>query len=145
MNYILDVLYEEAKKAIIEDEIPVSAVLVKNNKIIVKAHNKKEKYNCCTKHAEIICIENLSKIINDWRLSEYDIYITMEPCLMCLGAIEQARIKNVYYLLENKKYGCLGNNKIVLENINININKINNIEYEDKCKGLLKDFFDNKR
>ena len=142
---ILNTMLNEANKAYLEDEIPVGAIIVKDNVIVAKAHNKKQKYNCCTKHAEIICIEKISRKINDWRLNDYDMYITMEPCLMCLGAIEQSRIKNIYYLVENNKYGCLGNKKINLGNINVNLNKINNNKYEKKCKDLLKEFFDNKR
>lgn len=142
---ILNELYIEAQKAFSENEIPVSAIIVKDGKIIWRAHNEKEKYNCCTKHAEINCIEKVSSLINDWRLNEFDIYISMEPCLMCLGAIEQSRIKNVYYLLGNNLYGSLGNNKINLGNIDTNLIKIDNVNYEEKFKYLLKSFFDNKR
>lgn len=144
-NIIFEELYNEALKAFNEDEIPVSAVIVKDGEIICKAHNEKEKYHCCTKHAEINCIEKISTLINDWRLNDYDIYITMEPCLMCMGAIEQSRIKNVYYFLGNTVYGSLGNNKINLGNTNLKIEKINNEIYEDKLKKLLKNFFDKKR
>lgn len=144
-NIIFEELYNEALKAFDEDEIPVSAVIVKDGEIICKAHNEKEKYHCCTKHAEINCIEKISTLINDWRLNDYDIYITMEPCLMCMGAIEQSRIKNVYYFLGNTVYGSLGNNKINLGNTNLKIEKINNEIYEDKLKKLLKNFFDKKR
>lgn len=144
-NIIFEELYNEALKAFDEDEIPVSAVIVKDGEIICKAHNEKEKYHCCTKHAEINCIEKISTLINDWRLNDYDIYITMEPCLMCMGAIEQSRIKNVYYFLGNSVYGSLGNNKINLENTDLKIEKINNEIYEEKLKKLLKNFFDKKR
>jgi tRNA(adenine34) deaminase len=84
--------------------VPVGAVIVKNNKIISKAYNKKEKTKNVTKHAEIIAISKACKKIKNWRLDECEIYVTMEPCMMCCGAIEQSRIKKIIYGVKNEKY-----------------------------------------
>lgn len=96
---------KEAKKALKFDEIPVGAVIVKNNKIIARAYNIKEKNNDATKHAEIIAISKACKKINNWRLDDCTLYVTMEPCMMCCGAIEQSRIKKIVYGIKNENYG----------------------------------------
>ena len=96
----------EAKNA--DCDIPVGAVIVKNNRIITSAHNEKEKNNDITAHAEIIAIKKASEILNNWRLDDCEMYITLEPCQMCAGAIVQARIKKVYMGAMNPKAGCAG-------------------------------------
>lgn len=93
---------KEANKAYKKKEIPVGAVIVKNNKIIAKAHNTRQKTHNLLGHAEINCILKAEKKIKDWRLSNCDMYITLEPCSMCRIFIEEARIKNVYILLKRK-------------------------------------------
>ena len=93
-----------------EDEIPVGCVIVKNNKIIASAHNKKEKKNCAIFHAEIECIIRATKKLNNWNLKGCDMYVTLEPCMMCTGAIINSRIENVYYACEDPKGGALVSN-----------------------------------
>ena len=93
---------EEAKKAFDMGEVPIGAVIVKNNVIIAKAYNRKESLQSATKHAEILAIEKASKKIKNWRLDNCDLYVTLEPCPMCASAIKQSRISNVYYGLSNK-------------------------------------------
>lgn len=100
-EYYMKVAIEEAKKALLEGEVPVGAVIVKNNKIVAKAHNQKEFFNCATKHAELLVIEKASKILKNWRLCDCEIYITLEPCPMCASAIKQSRINTIYYGLKN--------------------------------------------
>ena len=96
-----DSVYKEALKAYDIDEVPVGAVIVKDDEIIASAYNMKESSNCCVDHAEIIAIKNASKVLNNWRLEDCDIYISLDPCPMCASAIKQARIKNVYSALSN--------------------------------------------
>ena len=83
-------------------------MIVKNGKVLSKAHNKVEKKQNCTLHAEIIAIKKASKKIKNWRLNECDMYVTLEPCLMCKSAIELSRLKNVYYGIES-------NNKVIIK------------------------------
>ena len=86
----------EAKKAYKKLEIPVGAVIVKNGEIIAKAYNIKEEKKDTTKHAEILAIQRASKKLGTWRLNECEMYVTLEPCPMCAGAIIQARLKKIY-------------------------------------------------
>lgn len=132
----------EAQKAYKKGEVPVGAIIVKNNKVIAKAHNKKEKYKCVTKHAEIIAIEKASKKLKTWHLDDCEIYITLEPCMMCCGAIEQARIKKIYYATDSKIYGQIENNFKVFNNKKMIIK--NNI-CSKLSKKILNDFFKTKR
>lgn len=92
---------EEAKLALNEGEIPVGAIIVKDNEILACAHNQKEKKCDATKHAEMIAISNASSKIKNWRLNDCDIYISLFPCPMCASAIQQARIRTVYYALKS--------------------------------------------
>lgn len=131
----------EAKKAYKKNEVPIGCIIVKNNKIISKAYNKKEKTNVVTKHAEIIAIEKACKKLKTWHLNDCILYTTVEPCLMCTGAIIQSRMKKVVYATENEKYGSL--NKIVKESRSkLEIEK--NILAE-KSIALLQNFFNKKR
>ncbi len=131
----------EAKKAYKKNEVPIGCIIVKNNKIISKAYNKKEKTNVVTKHAEIIAIEKACKKLKTWHLNDCILYTTVEPCLMCTGAIIQSRMKKVVYATENEKYGSL--NKIVKESKSkLEIEK--NILAE-KSISLLQNFFNKKR
>ena len=136
MEKYMNIAIKLAKKAYKKGEIPVGAVIVKNGKIISKAYNKKEKLKDCTKHAEIIAIQKASKKLKNWRLTDCEIYITMEPCMMCSGAIEQSRISKIIYAVENPNFGYS--------------NKIQNVEIikglcEEKCKKMIQDFFKKKR
>ena len=100
---IMSIAIKEANLAFLEGEIPVGAVIVdKNYNIISKAHNKKEQLNDVTAHAEILAIKEAVKVTNSWRLNDYKIYVTMEPCLMCTSAILQSRIKEIIYGVDSK-------------------------------------------
>ena len=100
-EYFMNLAVEEAKKAFKNNEVPVGAVIVKDNKVISKAYNKKEKDKLVTSHAELLAIMKASKKLNNWRLDGCDSYITLEPCPMCASAIKQARISNIYCGLSN--------------------------------------------
>jgi len=141
MEKILDILIEESKKSLKSGDVPVAAIITENGKIISKAHNIKEKKQQPTKHAEIVAIEKACKRKKSWRLENCEIYITMEPCQMCLGAITQARIKKINYILTNKKYMDIQIKQIK----NTKISKINNSLYNEKMKNIIKNFFEDKR
>ena len=132
---------KEAKKAYKKEEIPVGAVIVKNGEIIAKAHNLKETKCSSISHAEIIAIEKANKKLNAWRLENCEMYITLEPCMMCMGAIINARIKKIYIgTLDPKTGACISV-------INIDKYKFNHVvEIETgilkkECEYILKDFF----
>ena len=93
----------EAKKAFSKSEVPVGAIIVRDNKIVSRAHNLRIKNNDVTSHAEIIAIRKAARKLKDWRLSDCDLYVTLEPCNMCMEVIKESRIRNVYYLLTREK------------------------------------------
>ena len=96
--------FEEALKALKNNEVPIGAVIVNKEKIVVgKGHNQTETLKDSTAHAEILALKSASKKINDWRLDDHIIFSTIEPCEMCMGAIVEARIKEVYYGSKNTK------------------------------------------
>lgn len=105
--YMLEAL-KEAKKAYKKKEMPIGCVVVYNDKIIAKAHNMRERYNHVLSHAEVLALKKANKKMKCWHLEEASIYITLEPCPMCAGAIINARLKNVYFGAYNKKGGCAG-------------------------------------
>ena len=116
-----DIIYmkialKEAEKSLKYDDVPIGAVIVCNNKVISKAHNMKEKLLISTKHAEIIAIEKACKKLNNWYLNDCTLYVTVEPCLMCCGAIIQSRVKRVVYATKNEKFGYVESIDKVFEN-----------------------------
>ena len=137
---------EESKKACMYDEVPIGAVIVKNKKIIAKAYNTKEKDNFVCSHAEIKAIEQASRILNNWRLDECDIYITLEPCPMCASAIKQARVNKVFFGIRNSDYNNMAIIKKIFEQ-DKNNKKVMMYGgyYKDKIRKILKDFFYAKR
>lgn len=145
MNRFMKQAYIQAQKAFKEDEVPVGCVIVKDGKIIARAHNKKEKKNSAIFHAEIECIIKATKKLNNWNLKGCDMYISLEPCMMCAGAIVNSRIDNAYFGCKDPKGGALVSN-IKLIDIK-NINHYPNIEelYTEECSDILKEFFKNKR
>ena len=135
----------EAQKAYKKDEVPVGAVIVKDGKIIARAHNLKESKNMSTAHAEILAINKACKKLNSWRLINCDMYVTLEPCTMCMGAIIASRIKKLYIGTLDPKTGACGSfidlNQYKYNHI-VNINKG---ILEKKCEYILKDFFKDLR
>jgi len=142
----LNIAFDEAEKAFKKNEIPVGAVIVKDDIIISKTHNLKEINKCCTSHAEILAINEASKKNNNWRLTDCDIYITLDPCPMCASAIKQSRIKNVYSANKNGD----DNNYNIIKSIfaadknNSSVNFITNLN-SDKSNELLRAFFKKQR
>ena len=142
----MELAYKQALQAFKEDEVPVGCVIVMGDEVIAKAHNKKVKKNCAIFHAEIECINKACKKLNNWNLKGCDIYITLEPCMMCTGAIINSRIDNVYFGCKDPNGGALVSN-IKIKKIK-NINHYPNIKHglmEEECSSLLKEFFKNKR
>ncbi len=133
---------KEAQKAYNKLEIPVGAVIVKDGKIISKAHNIKEEKQDTTKHAEIIAIQKASKKLETWRLNDCEMYVTLEPCSMCAGAIIQSRIKKVYIGTMDEKTGACGSVLNLFKDFKFNhtVELETGILQED-CEKLLKDFF----
>lgn len=133
---------KEAIKAYKKLEVPVGAVIVKDEEIIARAHNLKEIKNDTTKHAEILAIQKASKKIEAWRLEECEMYVTLEPCIMCAGAIINSRIKKVYIGTEDPKAGACGSVLNIFADYKFN----HKVEYETgimkkECEKILKDFF----
>lgn len=133
---------KEAKKAYEKDEVPVGAVIVKDGKIIARAHNIKETKKDTTKHAEIIAIQKASKKLNTWRLAGCTIYVTLEPCTMCAGAMIQARIDKVVIGTLDDKTGACGSVLNVLEDYKFNHKvEVKKGIMEIECKEILQKFF----
>ena len=138
----MQVALKEAKKAYKKLEIPVGAVIVKNGEIIAKAHNIKEEKKDTTKHAEIIAIQKASKKLESWRLNDCELYVTLEPCPMCAGAIIQSRIKKVYIGTLDEKTGACGSVLNLFKDYKFNHNV--EVEYgilKNECEEILKKFF----
>lgn len=124
---------KQAQIAFAKGDVPVGAIIVKDGKIIAKAYNKREHTNDSTDHAEIIAIKKACKRIKDWRLNDCIMYVTLEPCSMCMGAIQQSRITKVVYGTKNTN------------DTESQIPIINGPTLEKECAQLLKTFFQNRR
>ena len=137
---------KEAKKAYKKLEVPVGAIIVKNGEIIARAHNQKETKFDTTKHAEILAIQKASKKLKSWRLIDCEMYITLEPCSMCAGAIINSRIKKIYIGAMDKKTGAAGSVLNLFEDYTFNhrVEAENGVLRED-CENILKDFFKDLR
>ena len=133
---------KEAQKAYEALEIPIGAVIVKDGKIIARGHNQKEEKQDTTMHAEIIAIKKASKKLGAWRLNGCEMYITLEPCPMCAGAIVNARLDKIYIGTMDEKNGACGSVTDVLEDYkqNYKVEKENGI-CQKKCEEILKRFF----
>lgn len=137
---------EEAKTALLLDEVPVGAVVVKDGRVIGRGHNLRETLKDATAHAEILAIGEACKELNGWRLFGCDVYVTLEPCPMCAGALVNARIDNLIFGASDYKRGACGSifNIADDERLNHRLKIISGI-CEDECVALLQEFFRNKR
>lgn len=145
-QYYMDEAIEEAKKALSVDEVPIGCVIVFNGEIIARAHNRKEELQQVTAHAEVLAIEQACRFMKSWRLENCTLYVTLEPCPMCAGTIQQARIPMVVFGARDPKGGSYGSN--------FNLNEVKGLNHypmiesgieEEKCSKLLKDYFKTKR
>ena len=135
-----------AQKAYNKKEVPIGAVIVKNNKIISKGFNNREKTQQAINHAEIIAIKKASKKLHSWRLDDCEMYVTLEPCCMCAGAILNARLKAVHIACLDDKHGAVVSKYNLLTDGTLN-HKTNIIigSHEQEAKKLIKLFFKNLR
>lgn len=141
-EYYMKQALKEAEKAYKKLEVPVGAIIVKNGKIIARAHNQKEEKKDTTKHAEILAIQKASKKLQSWRLIDCEMYVTLEPCSMCAGAIINSRIKKVYIGALDEKTGAAGSVLNLFDDYTFN----HKVEVEkgllkENCENILKNFF----
>ena len=137
---------DQAKLAFDQDEVPIGAVIIYNNEILATAHNEKEKNQDPTAHAEIVAIRRATAKLKHWRLEDATLYVTLEPCPMCAGAIIQSRLKHLVYGANDLKGGAV---ESVVNILNHNLWN-HRVEVtagilEEECAQLLKDFFRKKR
>ena len=142
----MEMALEEARLAEQVDEVPIGCVIVKDDKVIAKAHNLRETSNDPLGHAETLAIKKASKVLGDWQLVNCELYVTIEPCIMCAGAIIQSRISKVIYGAPDLKGGAFGSSINVLEanNINHRPEVVSGI-LEKECTELIKNYFKSKR
>lgn len=131
---------KEAKKALKSGDVPVGAVIVKNNEVIAKACNKKERRQVATYHAEMLAIDKACRKLKSFRLDEASMYVTLEPCMMCMGAILSARIKRLYIGVMDENLGFAGGKFDGTSGYGYNLEVVSGIDAEE-CKSLLDDFF----
>jgi tRNA(adenine34) deaminase len=133
---------QEAERALEENEVPVGAVVVNENKIIGRGHNQVERLKDATAHAEMIALTSAANHIGNWRLTDCSIYVTLEPCIMCAGAMLASRIKDLYFSVFDPKFGACGSIYNLAEDgkTNHKINVYSGI-YADESKKLIQEFF----
>lgn len=144
-DYMLEAI-KEARKGAKFDEVPVGAVIVKDDKIIARAHNEKEKKQDATRHAEIVCMQKATKKLGNWWLEDCDMYVTLEPCAMCAGAMVNSRIRKLYIGTMDPKSGSTGSVVNILKPglFNHDIQVETGIRAKE-CAEILSNFFKEKR
>ena len=145
IDYMKEAL-KEAELARLEDEVPIGCVIVKDDQIIARSHNQRDKTNNPLGHAETLAIKKASEVVGDWQLVDCTLYVTIEPCIMCAGAIIQSRIKKVVYGAPEYKGGAFGSSIDILnaENINHRPEVIKGV-LEEECSAIIKEYFKSKR
>lgn len=137
---------KEAEKAERKEEVPIGCVIVKDGKIFARAHNLRQTKRLATAHAEILAIEKACRKIKDWRLDGYEIFITLEPCAMCAGAIANARISKVYFGAYEKKGGGAVSKFNILSESGLNhVTEWEGGVLEEECSAVIKNFFSSRR
>ena len=145
-TYFMNIAIKEALKAKAIDEVPIGCIVVKDDKVIARSFNKREKTQDPTGHAEIKTLQKAAKKLYSWRLEDCDLYVTLEPCIMCSGAIIQSRIRRVYFGAYDPKGGAFGSSINVLDANNINHHpEIIGGVLEEECSSLLTNYFKEKR
>ena len=141
-EYYMKQALKEAEKAYKKLEVPVGAIIVKDEKIIARAHNQKETKTDTTKHAEILAIQKASKKLKSWRLIDCEMYVTLEPCSMCAGAMINSRIKKVYIGAKDEKTGAVGSVLNLFNDYKFNHKvEVETGIMEKECQEILKQFF----
>lgn len=137
---------KEAKKAFEEGEVPIGAIIVRRGRIIGRGHNRVESLNDPTAHAEIIAITAATQFLKNWRLNECTMYVTVEPCIMCSGAIVLSRLKEVVYALPDPKFGGCESLYRIPEDSRLNHKVIvRRGPFEDEVRSLMREFFEMRR
>lgn len=137
---------ELAKTALKEGEVPVGAVVVFDNEIIGEGYNHREKEHDVSSHAEIVALKDAAKRKGDWRLSGCSLFVTLEPCLMCSGAILQSRISSLYFGARDEKEGAIISHYFVFDEPSRNERPLVHPDFmKDECESLLKEFFGSRR
>ena len=145
-QYWMNIALEQAKKAALEDEVPVGAVLVHENREICRGHNQPIQGNDPSAHAEMVVLRNAGMQLQNYRLPQLALYVTLEPCLMCAGAIFNSRISHVYFGASDPKTGVAGSVINVFENAKLNHHcQIEGGILAHDCAVILKEFFQHKR
>lgn len=141
-EYYMELAISQAKKAFEINETPIGAVIVYNDEIIATGYNKRNSTKNPLAHAEIIAINQAANYMGDWRLENCQMYITLEPCPMCAGAIVQSRIPKVIFGAKNPKAGCAGSiiNLLHIQKLNHQVEIVDGI-LENKCSVMMKEFF----
>ncbi|MBO5237359.1 MAG: tRNA adenosine(34) deaminase TadA [Lachnospiraceae bacterium] len=132
----------QAKKALLSEDVPIGCIIVYENRIIARGYNKRNKKKTTLAHAELDAIAKASKVLGDWRLEECTMYVTLEPCQMCAGAIVQARIPKVVIGCMNPKAGCAGSilNLLQMQKFNHQVEVVRGVR-EAECSQMLSAFF----
>ena len=137
---------KEADKAEQKEEVPIGCVIVKDGKVVAKAHNLKQTKRLATAHAEVLAIEKACRKLKDWRLEDYEIYVTLEPCAMCAGAIASARIKKAYFGAYEPKGGGVESKFHILTESGLNhVTEFEGGVMEKECSDKIKAFFRTRR
>ncbi len=138
----MNIAINEAKKAFDKEEVPIGAIIVRDGKVISRAHNLRESKKNAIAHAEILAIEKACKKLDSWRLSGCEMYVTCEPCPMCAGAILNSRIKRVVFGARDEKSGAVVSKLRMFDNELCNHQvQFQEAVNEDECEQLIKDFF----
>ncbi|MFV0441677.1 MAG: tRNA adenosine(34) deaminase TadA [Lachnospirales bacterium] len=146
INYYMNEAVKEAKKAFEDNEVPIGCIIVYKDEVIAKSFNKRNTKKNTLYHAEIIAIDEACKFLGDWRLEGCTMYVTVEPCPMCAGAVLQSRIDRLVFGTYNKKAGCCGSIYNLLDDDRFNHKvKVESGVMEDECTRLMKDFFKKTR
>lgn len=137
---------KQARKAAAIEEVPIGCVIVQNDKIIARGYNRRNTQGCTLAHAELIAIRKASRKLQDWRLEDCTLYVTLEPCPMCAGAILQARIPRIVIGTMNPKAGCAGSILNILQNQRFN-HQVEQTEgiLQQECQQMMQDFFQTLR
>ncbi|HFR3475193.1 TPA: tRNA adenosine(34) deaminase TadA [Streptococcus suis] len=145
-EYFMKQALAEAKKSLEKDEIPIGCVIVKDGEIIGRGHNAREELNQAIMHAEVMAIQEANQVEGNWRLLDTTLFVTIEPCVMCSGAIGLARIPKVVYGATNQKFGAAGSLYDILtdERLNHRVEVETGILEED-CAQIMQDFFRQRR
>lgn len=135
----------EAKKAAALGEIPVGAIIVRDEQVIARAHNRRELDQDAMAHAEVLCIQQACRVLNSWRLSGCTLYVTLEPCPMCSGAIINSRLDRVVYGAKDDKAGCAGSVADLFVMPFNHTPVIRSGILEEECAAVLSEFFETLR